>query len=236
MDNQTKELIEQFKAYRDLLSPVQKNLSDFVATYDTMKESIDKLNNSFGDDLKVRLEGLFEKMSTEAHKAAQLAMRIDLLSSSTEKYAASIDSIAGQFARVERRLSAMSEVDRKVNEQLERIEKVIDEKSKVYNLSQLQAALDGYNRDIKKVGEFLNKDVAEVLLESKEKIDAVKKGLGSVVEGQKSESGQLSELIKQHEASAGFLRKIVESQDINEAYLFEVLDRWAAARKIKTKN
>ena len=31
------------------------------------------------------------------------------------------------------------------------------------------------------------------------------------------------------------LRKIIEKEDVNEAYLFEILDKWAENRKVKTK-
>ena len=31
------------------------------------------------------------------------------------------------------------------------------------------------------------------------------------------------------------LKKIVEKQDVNEAYIFDILDKWAEDRKVKIK-
>ena len=40
-------LIDSFKGYRDLLSPIQKNLSDFVQTFEFIRFDIEKLNTAF---------------------------------------------------------------------------------------------------------------------------------------------------------------------------------------------
>lgn len=235
MDNETKQLIESFKEYRDLLTPIQRNLSEFVGTYDTMRQSVDGLSAAFGGDLKAALDTLLGKMSKEAQKAADLGSQIDRLTGAADKYAQGVDALVRQFAKIEQRLTALNDLDQRAAAQVSRLDAVLEEKSKSYNLKELQGALDSYSRDIKKVGDFLNKDVAETLMGSRGRLDEIKGGLDAMVATKRGEGETLEKLLSAYSASGEFLKKIVEGQDVNEAYLFEVLDRWAAARKVKTK-
>ena len=235
MDLETKQLIESFKAYRDLLTPIQRNLSEFIGTYDTMRQSVEDLSAAFGGDLKESLDSLLGKMSKEAQKAADLSGQIDKLSGAAVQYAQGVDTLVKQFSKIEQRLSTLSDLDQRASAQVARLDAVLEEKSKSYNLKELQGALDNYNRDIKKVGDFLNKDVADTLLSSRGKLDEIKGGLDAFVLKQRGEGETLEKLLSAYNASGGFLKKIAEGQDVNEAYLFEVLDRWAAARKVKTR-
>ena len=45
----------------------------------------------------------------------------------------------------------------------------------------------------------------------------------------------MESLIEEYKATNAFLRKIVENNDVNESYLFDVLDKWAQDRKVKIK-
>ena len=36
-------------------------------------------------------------------------------------------------------------------------------------------------------------------------------------------------------SSNELLKKIVEKNDVNEEYIFDILDKWAESRKVKTK-
>ncbi|MCL2798372.1 MAG: hypothetical protein FWD58_10040 [Firmicutes bacterium] len=235
MDNELKDLIESFKGYRDLLVPVQRNLADFTATYDAMKENIDKLNASFGGDVKQKVEDVFRQMSGQAAKAADLSSRIDQLAASANRYAAEMNSLVGIFAKIEERLTAVNALEGRAEAQIARIEAILEEKSKSYNLKELQAALDRYNQDVKKVADFINKDVADTMKASHDRLDAMKNGLDGVVKARSGEGATLEKLMQSFSASEGFLKRISEKADVNEAYVFELLDRWAESRKVKTK-
>lgn len=236
MDNkELKELIESFKGYRDLIGPIQKNLNEFLDTYQNMQSNIDSLNASFGSDLKTKLEDLFKQMTAQASKANDLASKVEQLSSSANKYAGEVNAVANKFGEVERRLSAVSELDKRVESQLSKLDSVLEEKSRVYNLKDLEKALNEYNKDIKQVSAFLNTDIAKTLIDSKASVDSIKGGLEEIVRRYKDEDTTLEKLLKSHMASTDFLRKITESSDINEAYLFDVLDRWAESRRVKIK-
>ena len=63
MENaEVKELIESFKAYRELLVPVLKNLNDFIGTYDAMRENVEKVNAAFDGNFGARLDDIFKQM------------------------------------------------------------------------------------------------------------------------------------------------------------------------------
>ncbi|MCL2556041.1 MAG: hypothetical protein FWE03_03355 [Firmicutes bacterium] len=233
MDNQIKQLIDTFIEYRNLLTPIQKNLSDFLGSYEEVKTTIEKLSLSFEGDLQKQLLNMFDRMEKEAKKATELSSQIDKLASSTDKYSSAINMVINQFNKIEIRLGALLDIDKRADEQLAKIENIIEDRSRSYNVKELSTALDGYNKDIKRVSEFLNKDVADVMIENGRQLSEIKKGMDSIVKEQGGED--LKELLITQKTSANFLKKIVEDKDINEAYLFEVLDRWAEDRKVKVK-
>jgi chromosome segregation ATPase len=237
MDNrEMKELVDSFKAYRDLLVPIQKNLNDFVGTYDTMRENVDKLNAAFEGDVKGRLEEIFKQLSDQASKTAALSTRIEELADSANKYAQEMHNLVSVFAKIEERLKAVNVLEKQAESQISRLDNVIDEKTKSYNIKELQHALDRYNNDVGKVSEFINKDVVAVLIGSKNQLDSMKGGIDSIVKKQSDENTTLAQLLESYKATGDFLKKITEKTDVNEAYLFEVLDRWAESRRVKTKH
>ncbi|MCL2621940.1 MAG: hypothetical protein FWD32_02805, partial [Firmicutes bacterium] len=70
---------------------------------------------------------------------------------------------------------------------------------------------------------------------NKKYLEQLKGGLDGVVKYQTDEKTTLENLVTGHKASADFLKKLTESRDVNEAYLFDVLDKWADSRRVKTK-
>ena len=236
MDNlEVKELIESFKAYRELLVPVLKNLNDFIGTYDAMRENVDKVNAAFGGSLGGKLDDIFKQMSGQASKAAELASGIDKLASAANKYAGETASVLALLQKTEERVKAVNSMETQAEAQISRLDAILEEKAKSYNLKELQTALDSYNKDVKKVGEFINKDIAQSLFDSGEKLATMKGGLDGAVKKQGESDATLEKLLESYQSSNELLKKIAEKQDVNEAYIFDIMDRWAETRRVKTR-
>ena len=91
------------------------------------------------------------------------------------------------------------------------------------------------NKNVEKISEFINKDVASVMQENARKIEELRKQneLLSAAVGKQGES--VAELTSVYSATSSLLRKTVESGSVNEEYLFDAFDKWAADRKVKIK-
>jgi len=234
-NNQLKELIESFKGYRDLLVPVQKNLVEFMSTYDDMKDNIDKLQNSFGGEVKRGLEDIFSKMSLGAEKATALAGQVDKLASAANNYSSKINSALSALEKIEQRLSAVNEIENRAEKALGRLDEMLEAKAKNYNLKELQQALDRYNEEVKKVSSFVNNDVGSIILESHESLGNLKGGIEQIIKARADDKETLQSLLASFATSEQYLKTITENRDVNEAYMFEILDKWAVSRKIKGK-
>jgi len=230
------QLIASFKGYRDLLVPIQKNLGDFMGTYDAMRENIEKLNSSFAGDLKAKIEDLFNEMALQAGKANNLSGQIDKLAGSAAKYTTEVGAFVARFAKIEERLAAILELEKRAEQQIDRLDTLLQEKSKNYNLKELQTALDKYNDEIKKVSSFVNKDVGSIITESADSLASMKGGIDALVASRGEEKDTLKSLLASYKTTGDYLKKITEGNDINEAYMFEVLDKWAQHRGVKTKH
>ena len=63
----------------------------------------------------------------------------------------------------------------------------------------------------------------------------LKKKSDSVFEAIISEKNSIDKLVESYNSSNQLLKKVVENKDVNEQYIFEILDKWAEDRRVKTK-
>lgn len=235
MDNDIKTLIETFRGYRDLLSPVQNSLHDFAETYDAMKSDIEKLNVAFKGDIQGNLEKIYKNLSAQSERATDLSSRINQFITMTDKYTEGVNKLTAVISKVEERLKIVNEMEQKAEEQIGRLDEILEEKKKGYNLRELQRTLESYNANVQKVSEYINKDIAEALSQNYKKLDIIKNGNDILVKRINEENAGVEALLATHKSSNEMLKQIAEKGDVNQEYIFEILDKWADERKVKIK-
>lgn len=228
-------LIEAFVGYREMIVPIQTELHEFLTTYDSLKDSVDKLRTSFSDDAKDKLSEIYKTLSSQAKKSEEMANRVDEFLSSTNKYTEGLNKLVLTFEGINDRLSGMNEIERQAEEQIGKLEELIEEKKKNYNLKELQRSLEAYNANIEATSDFINKDIAESVVESAKMVQSIKDGSENIVKYLEDEKKNVAELSQNYLASSELLRKIIEKNDVNEEYIFDILDKWADSRKVKHK-
>ncbi|MEG2413121.1 MAG: hypothetical protein RR993_02580 [Clostridia bacterium] len=236
MDNKDiNTLVEAFVGYRAMLEPIQSNLSNFVDSYDLVKDELEKLSKAFGGDAAASLDKIYKTVSAQAEKASELSGKIDQFARLTDKYSSGVASLVGKMEKIEERLSTINQIEGKAEEQIGKLDNIIEEKRKSYNLKELQKNLEGYNDSVQKVSEFINKNVADSLSQNYTKLDDIKKGSDDIAKRLLDENSDIEKLAQAYTASNEILRQLVEKQDVNEAYIFDILDKWAEERKVKTR-
>lgn len=234
-DNEVKVLIETFKGYRDLLTPIQSNLNDFIATYSGLQGDIDRLNQAFSGDAKTNLEKIYRTLSGQAEKATDLASQIDRFMKMSNKYTDDVAKLLGAVEKVADKLENISALENKAETQLEKLETILNEKRKSYNVKDLERTLENYDDNVRRMNDFINKDVAEKVADSNAKINAVKSGSEAMLNRISQEKTSIEELTATYRETNKLLRQIIEKDDVNEAYLYDILDKWAQERKVKIK-
>lgn len=234
-NNDLRILIETFKGYRDLLNPIQNNLHAFAETYDSLKNDIEKLNTAFEGDIKGNLEKIYKNLSSQAERATDLSSRIDNFIEMSNKYTNNVNRFISVFKKVSQRIETVNDMESRAEEQIGKLDAIIEEKKKSYNIKELQKTLENYNDNVQKVSEFINKDVTEALANNYKKLDTIKSGNDNIVKKLEEENSSIEVLLNNYKTTNQMLKKIVEKEDVNEEYIFEILDRWAEERKIKIK-
>lgn len=234
-NNDVRILVETFKGYRDLLTPIQANLSDFIGTYDSIKDDIQRLNDSFGEEVKNNLQGMFKSLSKQAESASEFSQRIDQFVKMAAKYTSEVSYLVGVFNKIEEKISAVNEIERQAEEQIKKLDTILEEKKKSYNIKELQRTLDNYNDNVQRVSEFINKDVVENLNRNNKQLDAILSGNDRLAKQLGEERTTLDRLLVTNIANGDLLQKVTERGDVDEEYLYAVLDKWADARKVRTK-
>lgn len=234
-NNDLRILIDTFKGYRDLLNPIQNNLHDFAETYNWIKSDIEKLNSAFEGDIKGNLEKIYKNLSSQAEKATDLSSRIEQFISMSDKYTQGVNRFITAFEKVNQRIESVNALENRAEEQIGKLDAIIEEKKKSYNIKELQKTLESYNDNVQKVSEFINKDVAESLNENYKKLENIKGGNDNILKRIQEENISIENLLGNYKTTNELLRTIIEKEDVNEAYIFDILDKWAEARKVKTK-
>lgn len=234
-DKEISSLIESFKQYRDLLSPVEANLRNFAETYQNMKDDIQKLNTAFGGNLQGQLDKIYKDLSSQAEKSKVLMTDINKFASSTSKYVAQVESLIVICSNLESKIKTVDEIQKRAEDQIDRLNEIIEEKKRTYDLKQLEKNLDSYNTNVQKVSEFINKDVADVLKSNSDQIGQIHDKNNSVLESLLDEKQDIASLVESYKSTNELLKKVVENNDVNMSYIFDIIDKWAEDRKVKTR-
>ena len=228
-----KALIESFREYRDLLTPVTENLREFADTYDSMRGDIDRLSAAFEGDVTGNLEKIYKTLSSEAAKAQSLAHEIDAFLAKSERYEREVETLTRTLGKLEGTLDALGKLESEAEEQIGKLESTLDEKRKNYNLKDLERTIGNYNAGVNRVAEFINKDVAASLAENNDKLNSIKARFTALETGVKQGNDSIEALTASFLATGDLLRKVTEGESVNESYIYDILDRWAADRGVK---
>ena len=170
MEEDIKMLIATFKEYRDLIGPIEENLREFSSSFESVKADISNLNNSFDGNLQNKLDQIYKELSTQADKAKTLANQVDRFLGATNKYVSGVENVVSLVSQIEDKLNSVNELQQKAESQIEKLNVIIEEKRKTYDIRGLEKNLENYNIGVQKVSEFINKDVAESLKNSSDKM------------------------------------------------------------------
>ncbi len=235
-ENSIKELIDSFIEYRNLIAPLQDALLSVSKTYEEIRSDLDVLAKSFSGGAVNQLEKVHATINAQAKSGQELGRRIEEYAASGEKYAQAVKDMSSRFSEVSKSIGSLDEIERNAQSQLERIDSLIEEKRTTYNLKELQRSLDGYNKNIERISDFINKDIAAVLKQNADKIESIRKE-NELLSASVAEQGKdISILISEFSKTSSLLKTLVEGSTVNEEYLFDAFDRWAADRKVKIKS
>ena len=234
-NNEVNALIDAFVGYREMLVPIQSDLHEFLSTYEAVKNDLQKMDTAFSGDVQKKLTEIYSSLSSQAEKSAELTRKVDQFLQSSNRYTEEVNKLISTFESISGRISSVNELEAKAEEQIGKLDTILDEKRRSYNLKDLEKSLDQYNANLQNVSDFINKQVAENIIENTRSIQSVKDGNENIAKRLEEEKKSVDDLVGEYKSSNELLRKIVENQDVNEEYIFDIIDRWAESRKVKTK-
>lgn len=234
-NDEIKQLVSTFKEYRDLLTPIEKNLRDFSDTYQNLSGDIQKLSSSLGGNIQGKLDGIYTELSRQFEKSKDLSSQIESFVQKTNFYASALDKLQSAFEKIESKFVAIDAVEKKAEEQIEKLNVIVEEKKKNYDIKELEKNLEQYNKNVQQINNYINNDIASALKKSNEQVSQIKDKNESVLETLLEQNSNIEKLIESYCESNKILKTFVQKDDINQDYLFSILDKWANERGVKTK-
>ena len=235
LENDVAELIKVFKGYRDLITPIEQNLRDFSSSFENMQEDIKNLSGVFDGNVNTKLDKIYKDLSSQAEKSKSLLSQIDKFTSTTKNYIGSIEKLTSTIDNINNKLGEVEKIQKTADEQVERLNGIIEEKKKNYDIKQLQKSLDNYNSGVEKINNYINKDVAENLKNNSDKVQKIQDTTDNIFESLVQEKESIEKLIENYSQSNKLLQTIVEKETVNSEYIYYVLDKWAEDRNVKIK-
>ena len=153
----------------------------------------------------------------------------------TDGFVSQMERLTASLSKIGDKIEKIDQIEEKATSQIDKLNDIIEKKNKVYDVKQLEKNLENYNANIQKVSDYINKDIAVALSDNNEKIDSIKDKNESVYEVLMQEKSGIDELIEAYGQSNALLKNLIEKQDVNEQYIFDIIDKWAQDRKVKTK-
>lgn len=234
-ENSIKELIESFIEYRNLIAPLQDSLHSVSKTYEEIRYDLDSLSKSFSGNALNQLDKVHAAINSQSKSGQELSKRIDEYAASSERYAQAVNNMSSRFSEVVERITALAQIEKDAQSQLAQIDTLIAEKRSTYNLKELQKSLDGYNKNVERISDFINKDVASVLKQNADKIENIRKENEELSAAVAAQGKDIAILVEEFSKTSELLKKLVEGSSVNEEYLFDAFDKWAAERNVKIK-
>ena len=145
------ELIEAFVAYREVLTPLQENLRSVADAYGGIKSDVERLDKTFSGETKVQLDKIYQSLSNQAKSSRELTEKIDAFAKAGERFSQAVAEMTNKFSAIEERLNAIDKLEKTAEEQLARLDNVVNEKKVTYNVKDLQKSLDQYNKNVERV-------------------------------------------------------------------------------------
>ena len=232
---EVKKLIETFKEYRDLLTPITENLREFADTYEGMKGDIARLSSAFEGDVTGNLDRIYRTLSAEATKAQSLSHEIDAFLARSEQYDGVLKKLTGTLGKLDGTLESLSKLESEAETQIGKLESTLEERRKNYNLKELERTIAGYQAGVSKISEYINRDVVASLQDNNDKLNAIRDGMDEIRAGIREGNQGIGEILASFLATSELLRKVTEGGQVNEAYIYDILDRWAADRGVRRR-
>ena len=139
MDNsEVNALIDAFVGYREMLVPIQTDMHEFLETYGAMKNDVDKLNTAFSGDVQGKLADIYKLLESQAEKSEALTRKVDEFLKSTNKYTEEVDRLMTMFQGIQGRINDVNELEAKAEEQIQKLDTIIEEKRRNYDLKDLK--------------------------------------------------------------------------------------------------
>ena len=230
-----KQLIDSFSAYRNVLQPLQESLHFLADTYGAIRDDLQNLTQNLSGNARDQLEKIHTTLAQQSKSSQELARKIDEYADSSEKYSRAVTDMTERFGVIASKLETMDQIEKTAEDIMGRLEQLVEEKRSSYNVKDLQRSLDVYNKNVEKISEFINDDIASVLRQNAEKIESIKRENEALTLVVGEQGKAITELTAIFAETSTLLKKVVEQGAVNQEYLFDAFDKWAADRNVKIK-
>jgi len=200
-------LIDAFVGYREMLVPIQNDMHDFLETYDALRNDVEKIDKAFSGDVQGKLTEIYKTLSSQAEKSEALTRKVDEFLKSTSQYTEEVSKLMSMFESIQTKISAVNDIESKAEEQISRLDDILEEKKRNYDLKDLKNSLDKYNANLQSVSEFINEDVAKNIMENTKTIQEIKSGNTNVVTHLMEEKSSIEELSENYKATNALLKR-----------------------------
>ena len=94
---------------------------------------------------------MYKEISKQFEKTKELTTQIDNFSQKTNRFINQLDNLMGVFSNIENSINSINSIEKKADMQLDKLNTLMFEKRKNYDVKELEKNLESYNNNIQKI-------------------------------------------------------------------------------------
>ncbi len=233
-NEEIQKLIETFVMQTQEMKKVNENLNNFLSVFSVAKERIEKLEIKQDSNITNEIEELSKKVNQVNNQSEILSNNFADYIALSEKFNETILSLGNRFSELENKITKLEQTESNITSSLKKLDTISEDVSH-FRVDSLTEKLSLFDNVVSEVKNSLNGKVSENLEKNNSIMLSLQKDFNEKLSKIDSTGSSLEKIAEQSTTTNAVLNKILDKNEIDKSYLYDLLDEWSESRKLKIK-
>lgn len=233
-NEEIQKLIETFVMQTQEMKKVNENLNNFLSVFSVAKERIEKLEIKQDSNITNEIEELSKRVNQVNNQSEILSNNFADYIALSEKFNETILSLGNRFSELENKITKLEQTESNITSSLKKLDTISEDVSH-FRVDSLTEKLSLFDNVVSEVKNSLNGKVSENLEKNNSIMLSLQKDFNEKLSKINSTGSSLEKIAEQSTTTNAVLNKILDKNEIDKSYLYDLLDEWSESRKLKIK-
>lgn len=218
------QIINHFAEERELLSQSVQGIEEFVKTYTELKIFLDDFKGKENINVSDNLSNINKELN---------AMN-EIVNSYNSNLSGKYKKLQEDFDQLLKKYQTLETSQKKLTNFVDKIDNFMQVLTKL-DLNEMAASLNNNQTKVEKLNALVEKDLKEQIEKNNKNVQSVIISFKQFIEASKKQQTEVNKIAQETKVTNDLLKEMSKSNNINQAVLFELMDKWAEERKRSKK-